>query len=280
MNDFIKKIASRIFRNKTNECEISIGDIFLQQGASITETQFIATSRYLDIKCYCENGVSDFIYKNTFCKTFFTNHHNELKSNRNFISLIESFISIGFNPSFPVELNAKGYMYEGNHRCGACLYFKIEKLRARIVTDGRRVDKNIDNYVNDMIDPEILLSVKSEFDRIQDWLVSSGNTFALKISEYMTEDKLNGFSIRLGCMCTILKIIKSANSILFQFSLSDPKYTYLHGKLISIRCLEIENILKNTYVGLHFIIGKSCYEGHDIYMNFKNGEGLPKSLIS
>ena len=268
MNDFLKNIASRLFRFKNNECEISIGDIFLQQGASITETQFIATSRSLDIKRYCEERISDFTYKNTFCKTFFGNHHDELKSNRNFISLIESFISVGFNSSFPIELNAKGYMYEGNHRCGACLYFKIEKLRARIVTDGRRVDKSIDKYVNKMIDPEIILSVKSEFNRIQDWLIRSGNTFALKLSECMTENMLNGFSIRLGSVCTLLKTTKSADSILFQFSLSEPKYTYLHGRLISIRCLEIENMLRRTYIDLDFTISKSCYEGHEIYMNF------------
>ena len=268
MIDFIKNVALRIFGIKNNECDISIGDIFLQQGTSITETQFIATSRYLDIKQYCEDQVSDFRYRNTFCKTFYGDLHNESKSNRRFISLIESFISVGFNSSFPVELNRKGYMYEGNHRAGACLYFKIEKLRARIVADGRRVDKNIDSYVNHLIDPSMLLSVKNEFEKIQDWLVSSGNTFALKISEHITEDMLNGFSIRLGSLCTLLKISKTTNSILFQFSLSEPEYKYINGNLISIRCLKIENLLKKAYRGLHFTISKSCYEGHGIYKDF------------
>ncbi len=35
-------------------CLISIGDIFLQQGDNINETQFISASRYLDVKQYCE----------------------------------------------------------------------------------------------------------------------------------------------------------------------------------------------------------------------------------
>lgn len=41
-------------------CLISIGDIFLQQGDNINETQFISASRYLDVKQYCEKKTCKF----------------------------------------------------------------------------------------------------------------------------------------------------------------------------------------------------------------------------
>ena len=88
-------IALRTSVLKPRYCLISIGDIFLQQGDNINETQFISASSYLDVKQYCEKKLANFPYKNTFCN-FFVDRHNELKSNNNFEILIKSFVSNGF----------------------------------------------------------------------------------------------------------------------------------------------------------------------------------------
>ena len=126
----------RFLRKESEVYTISIGDIFLQQGEGITETQFIATSRYIDIKNYCSKISSDFTYKNTICKCFWGQKHCVDLGNGTFRRLINSFKKKGYDDLFPVLLNRKGYLIDGNHRSGACLYFKIDTLKAIVKRNG------------------------------------------------------------------------------------------------------------------------------------------------
>lgn len=263
----MRNVLLDIFTHRKNMCTIGIGDVFLQQGSSINETQFIATSRYLDIKRFFEYNGCDFLYKNTFCKTFFGNKHNVTKSNQNFIDLINSFVLNGFDDSYPIAITSTGYLFDGNHRCGACLYFKIEKLTAHILKDSRRINQDIDKFIFANISTNILSNVLLEFKNIQTWLIDSGNTFALIASNFVTDNDIDDFVLRLDLLCTILAIHKKNNTILVQFSLSAPKYR-LHGNhLISVRCIEIETKMKKIYPEINLKIAKSCYEGNILIKN-------------
>jgi len=256
------------------ECKISIGDIFLKQGSCITETQFLATSRSLDVERYCIYGLADFPYKNEISKAKYGIRHNETIGNRNFKAMINSFEEKGYNMLYPIHLNRDGYLIDGNHRCGACIYFKIEELNAKILRYGRKVNLNINNFIRIGLNDDLINQVLIKFDNIQRWLIKTGNTFAIKISGFVSKDEANTIIRRVGYMCLILSTIIYNDLLFIQFSVQDPLYICHNNRLISVRCIEIEKILKKNFPSIDIIISKSCYEGRLIYHEiFRNVPG-------
>ena len=275
-SSFYDIVFSPLFSPKKRRvCTISIGDVFLRRGDNtISETQFIATTRYLDVKRYCEKGLSDFPYKNFFCNVFWGRRHNIRKSNSEFEALIKSFISQGYSFSYPIELNKDGYLIDGNHRCGACLYFKKEVLNARVLKTGRKVNPNIDKYINTKIPPKLIESILNEFEKIQEWLLLTGNTFALMASGFNDKNEMEEFAEKIRILCTVLQTTTNANSILIQFCMTDPKYKTLNNRLVSMRCIEIERLLMNSYNEIKIDISKSCNEGNIIVRRFNQGRPI------
>lgn len=270
--DFMHFLLTRIKDSlpiKDRECKISIGDIFLQQGNSINETQFIATSRCLDIQAYCENGICNFEYKNTICKAIHGNLHNEIRSNRDFKRLIDSIRFEGYNTSYPVLCNCDGYLIDGNHRCGACLYFKIEEFNSKFSIPGRIVHKDFNTIVSSGISTDLITNVINQFVKVQEWLIESGNTFALVASGFPNLSACNDFIKRVSFLCTILKIHRTRTSILIQFSLAEPMYKCYQNHLISTKCIQLERLLEKLYPSACLKVSKSCIEGRNIINDFQ-----------
>ncbi len=251
-------------------CVISIGDIFLSQGTLMNQTQFLAISRYIDVKRYIEEKDSSFSYRNTFCEILFGLKHSFKRSNYNFENLIKSISINGFDSSFPPVLNNEGYLIDGNHRCGICLYLKIESLTVRINVKERRIPRNIDNYLENGIPIDLIKNIWHEFKNIQKWLIDSGNTFAIYVDGINEEKQVDNFISRVSFICTILKITKSHyGRILIQFCVENPQYEYSNGVMISKRCFKIERVLNSAFPNLNLTVSKSCLEGHSIVKNFK-----------
>jgi len=270
MIQWIIKRLKGVSASDRRTCVISIGDIFLSQGTLMNQTQFLAMSRYIDVKRYVEEKDSTFSYRNTFCKILFGLKHSIKQSNYNFENLIKSISNDGFDSSFPPILNNDGNLIDGNHRCGICLYLKIESLTVRINAKERRIPRNIDNYLENRIPLDMIKNIWHEFKNIQKWLIDSGNTFAIYVDGIKEKKQIDNFISRVSFVCTILKITKSHyGQILIQFCVENPQYTYSKGVMISKRCYEIEKALNSAFPNLNLIISKSCLEGHSIVKNFK-----------
>lgn len=65
----IKKLLIYMIKELQKKCSASIGDIMNLRGKNIEHNQFLATTRYLDIKDYIENNEQSFIWQNTQLKT-------------------------------------------------------------------------------------------------------------------------------------------------------------------------------------------------------------------
>ena len=72
----IKKILVDLYDSRTAQsCSASIGDI-MNLRRNVEHNQFLATTRYLDIKDYVEYNKQTFVWQNTVSRAAYGNKHS------------------------------------------------------------------------------------------------------------------------------------------------------------------------------------------------------------
>ncbi len=275
---FAEKIYGSILEMRDNysakQCEASVGDIILQR-AELEHCQFLLTARKMDIEAYCSGEDKTFPYQNTVSRAIYGIDHEEELGNRQFAELIQSYKDNGYNPSSYLTVDNDCRLIDGNHRMGMNLYMGIERFNIRILKRESVNKKNLDRYFELGLSTSFIKRVFDESQRIQEWLINTGNTFCCLIQGEVAKDNISLVS-DIEMMTTVLKKEVKAKSkvesVLIQFSLIEPKYEIRDNKLESQRVFEIERLLKKRAAkySLNTLIrvSKSCLEGKEIWKEF------------
>ena len=114
----IKKMLVDLYDSRTAQsCSASIGDI-MNLRRNVEHNQFLATTRYLDIKDYVEYNKQTFVWQNTVSRAAYGNKHREEDGNMAFSKLITSYQSKGYDPNSLFIVDKDMRLLDGNHRMG------------------------------------------------------------------------------------------------------------------------------------------------------------------
>ena len=124
----IKKMLVDLYDSRTAQsCSASIGDI-MNLRRNVEHNQFLATTRYLDIKDYVEYNKQTFVWQNTVSRAAYGNKHREEDGNMAFSKLITSYQSKGYDPNSLFIVDKDMRLLDGNHRMGMNLYTDQHKI--------------------------------------------------------------------------------------------------------------------------------------------------------
>ena len=278
----IKKILIDFYDKRTaKKCSASIGDIMNLRGKNIEHNQFLATTRYLDIKDYIENNKQSFIWQNTVSRAAYENKHREKDGNEAFSRLIASYQTKGYdsNSFFVVDENIK--LLDGNHRMGMNIYTNNHKINIQVLKRNGKNPDNLDWYLKNKIATEFLHKVYNTYLQVQEWLVETGDTFCCIVPEnkdipeldMMVNVKRTHKYTMNQTLCSNVggyKFLESGKYV--QFTLDNPKYTIENSVLVSKRIKEIELILEERY-GKEFVsqiyFSQSCMEAMEVFDKIK-----------
>lgn len=253
-------------------CDVSIGDILLQRG-DVDSLQFITSSRYLDIKSYCTTCDDKFYYQNIISRIAYGDKHHEKEGNIAFKYLIESYKRDGYNSHSNPILDKNLRLIDGTHRTAANLFFCISKIRVRVVKGNAKASKNTDWYYNMLLPSDAISEVMEEFENIQKKLILTGNTFCCVV-ESLEERRIKEILNDLKFLVTVLGFSSGhsktyeggvGTKFIIQFSLTEPRYRYKDGIMVSLRCAEIEAILNKRYPDVRISVSKNCLDGKNMF---------------
>ena len=251
-------------------------------GGNVEHNQFLATTRYLDIKDYIENNKHSFYWQNTISRAAYGDKHREQEGNDAFTGLIESYLEKGYDENSFLVVDENLKLLDGNHRMGMNIYTKNHKINVRVLKRKSKNPNNLDWYVRNKIPADFMHKVYETYRQIQENLIESGDTFCCilpgnkeipefdmmvnikKIYEYKTPDEI--------CIdeCKGINFENSGKYI--QFTLENPKYEIENSVLISNRIKEIKHILEERH-GKEFVsqiyFSRSCAEGMEIFDKIK-----------
>lgn len=274
----IEKLYGAILELRDNisaeNSEASVGDIILQR-AELEHCQFLLTTRKMDIEAYCSGEDKTFPFQNTVSRAIYGIEHEEELGDRQFAELIQSYKENGYNPSSYLTVDNDCRLIDGNHRMGMNLYMGIERFNIRLLKRESVNKKNLDRYFELGLSTSFIKRVFDESQRIQEWLIKTGNTFCCMIQGECEKDDISLIS-DIEMMATVLKKEETTDrngvSVLIQFSLIEPRYRIREKRLESQRAFEIERLLKQRAdkYGLYSLIrvSKSCLEGKEIWKEF------------
>ncbi len=255
--------------------EISLGDIMLKR-ANIDSCQFTTATRLLDVKHYFETGEIDFPYQNNVSKMMWGGRHDEERGNRSFVQLIKSYEKNGYNNSL-LEVSSKLVLLNGTHRVACSIFFKYNNIRVKRLCRAFAINDIPFKQLELGLSPTFVKEVLSEFDKMQDYLINTGNTFVILVTDsiYSIIDAEIRYLVNVLRVASYVSREKHIiyNGKLIQFSLPNPNYTVSpNGKIISLYAAELSKSYSKRFKD-SIIISKSCLEGKclfdsiDILMN-------------
>ena len=239
----------------------SIGDIMLLRETPLNN-QLLLTSKLLDVERYVNNQDNSFFYQNSISSKAYGEEHSEKKGNQLFEDLIKSYIKDGYRKGSFVTCDKDMCLIDGNHRMGLQAYLKIETI------DVRRIKRKIPFsyssywYYSAGLSTSFMESIFKRYEELQDWLVESGNTFCV----YISNDSELGKDIkRMSC---VLRTYKYKDGGMFmQVSFLNPNYDVINGSLVSKRAIELENILKKRADTETIVkVSHNCLEGKKLFL--------------
>lgn len=277
----IKKMLVDLYDSRTAQsCSASIGDI-MNLRRNVEHNQFLATTRYLDIKDYVEYNKQTFVWQNTISRAAYGNKHREEEGNIAFSKLITSYQSKGYDPSSLFIVDEDMRLLDGNHRMGMNLYTDQHKINVRVLKRKSKNPSNLDWYLQKKISTDFLKKVYNAYLQIQEWLIETGDTFCCIVPE---NEKLSELDLMVNIKSVHryrlqsplfvgggIKLNKAGK--LIQFTLDEPEYMIEYSKAVSKRIRDIKNILEMRY-GMEFVsqiyFSQSCLEGKEIFDKVKN----------
>ena len=258
------------------KCAVSLGDLMLRR-AELTFGQIMATSRYMDIKAYCENGDETFKYLNAISCAQYGKHHGDgSQSNRSFAKLIESYQKNGYIESSLLTVDKYCNMIDGTHRIGANLYFGYDVLSAKMVkrTSMTGLWQTPDQYFRTPLPSWVIDDIMKTYESLQKRFVESGNTLCCLLKGVFKNDRVSLIS-DISVLANILNVAyiydseRNPSGVLIQFSLLQPAYKVKKGKLFSQRAAQLEKLLlkrKQMFnLNVDIKVSKSCVEGKELW---------------
>lgn len=275
MKTTIRKWAGKMYaalvqlydRLTAKKCEISIGDILLKR-ANIDSCQFTTATRLLDVKHYYETGLSDFPYQNHVSQVMWGKSHDEERGNYSFVQLIKSYEKNGYNQSL-LEVSNRFVLLNGTHRVACNVFFKYDYIRVKRLSRSIAINNTPFKQLELDLKPAFVKEILSEFDSIQDYLINSGNTFVILV----TDSVYSIIEIEIRYLVNVLRVVSfmpREKSIVFdgkliQFSLSDPEYSISkNGEVVSLYAATLSNFYSKRFKD-SVIISKSCFEGKHLF---------------
>lgn len=207
----INKTLKRIYRFildtydefTMDKFECSIGDILLKRG-QIYSNQLLVASRLLDVEKFY-GGDNSFYFQNTISRATYGKHHNEIGGNNSFTKLINSYKSVGYDPSSFLTVDEDVALMDGNHRTGLNLYHQVETINVHRVHRVVESKQNTDTYFNLGLNSSFIHQLYAKFDDIQEWLINTGNTFVACVSN-STNETVDNIVEDLNKLCNVLRI--------------------------------------------------------------------------
>ncbi|UKK56828.1 hypothetical protein [Prevotella communis] len=261
-------------------CKVSLGDLMLHR-AELTFGQLMATSRYMDIKAYCEKGDDSFKYLNAISRAQYGKHHGDGSiSNLSFVNLIDSYKKNGYLESSLLTVDKYCNMIDGTHRIGANLYFGYEVLSARMVkrTSMTGLWQTPDQYFRTPLPSWVVDDIMDTYKTLQKRFVDSGNTLCCLLKGTFKNDSVSLIS-DISVLANVLNIDYFYDSegcpsvALIQFSLMQPAYKVKNGKLFSRRAAQLEKLLlkrKQMFnLNVDIMVSKSCIEGKELWKSIR-----------
>lgn len=179
----IKKMLVDLYDSRmAQSCSASIGDI-MNLRRNVEHNQFLATTRYLDIKDYVKYNKQTFVWQNTISRAAYGNKHRKEEGNIAFSKLITSYQSKGYDPSSLFIVDEDMRLLDGNHRMGMNLYTDQHKINVRVLKRKSKNPSNLDWYLQKKISTDFLKKVYNAYLQIQEWLIETGDTFCCIVPE-------------------------------------------------------------------------------------------------
>lgn len=257
------------WNNKTcQRFECSVGDILLLRDVPNSH-QLLLTSRLLDVEEYISKGNETFPYQNAISYKTYGKKHREADGNSSFKALIESYMRDGYHSDSYITCDREMTLLDGNHRMGLQIYEQMEKVSVRMLRRRVAFEYSADWYYRVGLPTDFMERIFKQFSNIQKWLIDNGMTFCAYINTHNSEDLTNDF----GRLCRVLNVISiNMGGVLIQFSMPNPDYTAIKGKLVSKRALMLEDILRKRahYDGI-VKISKNCLEGKELFNEYIKG---------
>ncbi len=257
-----------------------IGDILLQREV-VLNNQLLLTSRLLDIESYLKGESMSFPFQSTISKKIYGDNFNDKEAGDSFKELIESYMKDGYHPDSVIICDSDMELVDGNHRMGLHIYNQIESINVRRVKRKMPYPYSSDEFLMAGKDHVVLSSsfidtLFERYNKVQEWLISSGNTFCALVSSINKIDM-----DPITDLCHLVKPLKIYSNVKIEsekwkeggvilFSLPHPQYGIKNGNLMSMRVLEVERIMRERYGdGFYLEISYNCLEGKKIFERVK-----------
>lgn len=233
-------------RVSSKKCAVSVGDIILKR-AELDHCQFLLTTRKLDVAAFVSGVDQTFPYQNTVSRAVYGSAHKEERGNRHFTDLIKSYQTKGYDPTSLLTVDKECRLIDGNHRMGLNLYMEIEQLNVKYLRRSSKFSRNLDKFLKLCVSSNFMVEVYTEFSKIQEWLIETGNTFCCLLKGEYEKDEVSLVK-DLRLLVNVLKTyplstVNSSQGILVQFAIDFPSYCIKEGVIYSKRAAEIEKIL-------------------------------------
>lgn len=253
------------------EIEVSIGDIMSVRG-EIDGVQMIAASRLIDVEAYCQKSDDSFYYQQLLSGKSL---YDLSKANQDFKKTIESYRIKGYNGKSHFLLDRDLWLRNGTHRTAMHLYLKIYTAKAYVMNRKYLVfDTLYERYKRDL-PSDSFRKIIFKISEISEQLIEDGVSFNAVIPQEKTllecvslyQDDIHvkkeiclnlPNDLKLGFGETVLTLEETSKYKLVLFTLDNPQYEIVSGKLESKKMHFL-----GKQEGVFF--SKSCYEGKKLY---------------
>lgn len=272
MKTALRRKASKAYASILNvydkltarKVEVCLADFMLNQGY-IDSLQFLLASRIIDVENYCINGDNRFELTNTISKAAYPERDESffLKTNKVFISLIDSIKEKGFNNDCPIKLDDEYRITDGTHRIAICYNANIFKINALVLKRSSKNQKSPEPYYSKKnLNSELLDIVLEKNNEIQRELVKKGYCFCLyaENGEEIAKD-IKGLAV-------VKETYVKENKLLIKFVLNNPEYFISNGVILSKKASFIEKLLQIRHTQSKLVLSKNCSEGFEIFNKY------------
>lgn len=225
------------------EFTCAVADLMLLRDGEMYNRQFYVAARLLDAKLYYEHNDHSFPYQVAVSYNYRPKSYNRTKRTKEFISLLESVKEYGYDGTPPLTIDKDLYLINGTHRMALALYNNVHEISIKCLMRRNIVSRGFENRPLSTLPPSILENVLDEFDRIQNILQESGQTFIFWISGENIEQAQTLFS-SLTPYVTYYKFFKIKDCKPFSFESVTVKDGYFAQFIPNKANYKIK---KNTY---------------------------------
>lgn len=264
----IIKSAIRFYDHYTSKnMQATIGDLLASRG-EIEPNQFITVTRLLDVEDYY-GGDDSFRRQNCISNAKYSSNRDQ--SAPEFRSLIKSYEKNGYDVNSNIVVNSHFSLINGTHRLALNYYHGYHIVSTRIIKRAFRRKTGIESFIKLGIPLSLINEVDNKLREMHSELIKSGDSFSC-----ITDD-INSCKL-LSKHCKPQRIIKyeeykgerfPTKGYIILFSVDNPIYVIKNNRLISKRCQQIENLVRDKNDLSNIQITYSCFEGYNTFKHIE-----------